>query len=393
MTTSSARRPVNGLAEDGNEAECSLWPVAEMTVPAGRRCPKEGVGASSLVSLSGTSREVPATQPRPPVPIGIAIARRRRPRRLSALVLLAVWTSAAGCSSASPPQLAKSPTAAVTGSSSSTEDGSAATVHPKGPGRRGVIAAAGDIGCEGRPCGAQRATGELLRRTNPRAVLALGDTQYERGALRQYVRSYDPTWGAFKRRTYPTPGDHEYATARARGYFGYFGRRAHPPRGYYSFDLAGWHVLSLNSQRSIARQTTWIRRDLRRDHHRCELAFWHEPRWSSASGGNRPLFAPWWDELYAAGVDVVLNAHEHQYERFAKLAPDGSPSPGGIREFVVGTGGAELAGFARPPDRGSERRLKEHGILVLRFSASRYAWRFIAVNSGVRDAGADACHT
>jgi hypothetical protein len=98
------------------------------------------------------------------------------------------------------------------------------------------------------------------------------------------------------------------------------GKRAHPPHGYYSFNLAGWHILALNSQGPIGQQTNWLRGDLLSDHHVCDLAFWHDPRWSSSVGGDTEEVSPWWDVLYEAGVDVVLNGDKHQYERFTKLA-------------------------------------------------------------------------
>jgi hypothetical protein len=223
-------------------------------------------------------------------------------------------------------------------------------------------------------------------------VLVPGDTQYQEGRYPEYLRSYEPTWGQFKSRTYPVPGDHEYETDRGRGYYRYFGKRAHPPRGYYSFDVGRWHIVALNSQWGIDAQTEWLSRDLARDAHLCELAFWHLPRWSSASGGNIAAVAPWWDVLYQAGADVVLNGDKHQYERFAKLAPSGVPVSDGIREFVVGTGGAELHPFASPPDLGSERRLRAHGVLTMHLGDDRYGWRFLDRGGTVRDSGTDRCH-
>ena len=254
-----------------------------------------------------------------------------------------------------------------------------------------LIAAAGDIACK-LPCPPQHATARLVELAGPRAVFALGDTQYQRGAFEEFKTSYEPSWGAFKGRTFPVPGDHEYQTTGANGYFRYFGARAHPPRGYYSFNLGAWHILALNAERGIRRQTRWIRRNLRRDRHRCELAFWHDPRWSSAIGGNHAEYDPWWSKLVNNGADVVLNGDQHHYERFARLGEDGSPSRRGVRELVVGTGGAPLFGFANVRDLGSQRRLKRHGILTMRLRPRRYNWRFIAVGGRVRDAGATDCH-
>jgi acid phosphatase type 7 len=258
--------------------------------------------------------------------------------------------------------------------------------------RSPTVTAAGDIACPRHPCRPQRQTARIIRREHPRAVLPLGDTQYTRGSLRDYRHSYDPTWGRFRRKTYPVPGNHEYETPRARGYFRYFGSRAHRPRGYYSFTLGEWHLIALNSHRKIGRQVRWLRKDLRRDRHRCELAYWHTPRWSSGrEHGGSTAIARWWRVLYRRGADVVLNGHEHHYERFAKLSPRGRTQENGVRQFVVGTGGYYLYGF-RGSARGSQRRIVAHGVLSLRLGASRYGWRFIKTGGGVGDRGRTTCH-
>lgn len=259
-----------------------------------------------------------------------------------------------------------------------------------------MIVAAGDIACEDVPCPAQRATARLIRRIDPRAVLTLGDNQYDRGALSEFRASYDGNWGRLKARIYPSPGNHEYRTARAAGYFAYFGRRARPGNdGTYSFDLGEWHIVSVNSGRERIRpsQLRWILRDLRRDGHRCELAYWHHPRWSSGRGHRSdPAMAGLWRVMYRAGVDVVLNAHAHSYERFAPLGPTGRRSTFGVREFVVGTGGAPLARHGAPV-RGSERRIDDRwGVLQLFLRTGGYGWQFRAVGAGTLDRGSDPCH-
>jgi Calcineurin-like phosphoesterase len=256
-----------------------------------------------------------------------------------------------------------------------------------------TIAAAGDIACPS-PCESQRDTARLIRRLDPTAVLALGDNQYPRGSLRTYRRSYGRTWGTFKSITNPVPGNHDYDTRRARGYYHYFGRRAHRGTGgHYSFDIGAWHLVALNSEVRSRAQVRWLRRDLRRDHHRCELAYWHEPRWSSGTEhGGTTAVAPWWRLLHRSGVDVVLNGHEHNYERFARLSPAGRKSPRGIREFVVGTGGYYLYGFGRP-SHGSQRRIVTHGVLQMRLRSASYVWRFVRTRGGTGDRGRTACHT
>jgi acid phosphatase type 7 len=259
-----------------------------------------------------------------------------------------------------------------------------------------VVVAAGDIACRGEPCRSQRMTARLIGRIDPRAVLTLGDDQYDVGALSHFRSSYDPTWGNFFTRTFPSPGNHEYGTPDARGYFSYFGRRAHPrTRGTYAFDLGRWHLVSINSRwGSITEQhLRWIRKDLRRDRHRCELAYWHHPRWSSGSvhGGNRAI-APLWNVLFRAGVDIVLNGHEHNYERFAPMTPSGKLAHRqGIRQFVVGTGGVGLYPIARA-SHGSRRRIDDRfGVLRLTLHERTATWAFMGVRGTALDRGTDHC--
>jgi Calcineurin-like phosphoesterase len=256
-----------------------------------------------------------------------------------------------------------------------------------------TIAAAGDIACPPPPCASQRSTAGIIRRLDPDAVLTLGDNQYPTGSLTAYLNSYALTWGAFLRITHPVPGNHDYSPDQAVGYFKYFGARAHRGSGgHYSFNLGGWHLVALNSERPSSAQSTWLRRDLRRDRHRCELAYWHEPRWSSGRehGGTTDV-AGWWRTLYQAGVDVVLNGHEHNYERFARLSPSGNETRRGIREFVVGTGGYELYRFGNRV-HGSERRIVAHGVLSMALRRTGYDWRFVKVGGGTGDRGHTACH-
>ena len=259
-----------------------------------------------------------------------------------------------------------------------------------------VIVAAGDIASGGQPDTPQRRTARLVEQIDPRAVLVLGDNQYSDGAYADYLSSYDPTWGRFKAITHPTPGNHDYHTAGAAGYFKYFGYRAHRTHGgYYSFDIGAWHVVAVNSGTGAVskRQLDWIRSDLAANRSRCELAFWHHPRWSSgADHGSDGDMAALWSVLYRAGVDVVLNGHDHEYERFAPLTPAGKVAPRkGVREFVIGTGGAELYGFDSPI-RGSEKRIRTHGVLKLTLHPTGYSWAFVRTDGTGLDHGAAGCH-
>jgi 3',5'-cyclic AMP phosphodiesterase CpdA len=257
------------------------------------------------------------------------------------------------------------------------------------------IVAAGDIACRWRPCDSQRGTTRLIERLDPVAVLALGDTQYRYGRLSEYMRSYDATWGRFLPKTYPVPGNHEYNTPNAAGFFRYFGPRTFGGRGYYSFDRGAWHIVALDSVRGkmpAARQLRWLRADLSRNDDRCEVAYFHHPLFTSGTEALPSRFmAAFWEILYRQGVDVILNGHAHNYERFARLTPAGRPSTRGIRQIVVGTGGAGLYAFGDPVP-GSQRRVGTHGVLAMRLLPRAYTWRFVAISGRTLDRGRTGCH-
>lgn len=283
----------------------------------------------------------------------------------------------------------------------------AASPAPARPAARGVVvAAAGDIACPpgGRPSAAgcqQAATAQVLDRVRPAAVLALGDLQYETGALADFRAAFAPTWGRFAARMRPAPGNHEYAVTNGRGYYAYFGRRAgDPARGYYSFDLGGWHLIALNSNCRIvgcgrgSRQERWLRADLARHRRaRCTLAYWHQPRFSSGPHGDNAAVAPLWRDLYAARADVVLDGHDHDYERFAPQTPAGRASPGrGIRELVAGTGGRSHYPTLIPRPNSQWRNGSTFGVLALTLRPGRYDWRFVPVaGASFTDAGSARC--
>jgi 3',5'-cyclic AMP phosphodiesterase CpdA len=177
-------------------------------------------------------------------------------------------------------------------------------------------------------------------------IATLGDTTYESGTADEFARCYVPTWGRHKNRTRPAPGNHEYRTADAAGYYGYFGAAAgDPDEGWYSYDLGTWHVVALNSERSMeagSDQLAWLQADLAANPADCTVAYWHNPLFSSGYHGADDRSLDVWRSLYVAGVDVVLNGHEHNYERFAPQTPEGDADPAGIHEFIVGTGGIDL---------------------------------------------------
>jgi hypothetical protein len=285
---------------------------------------------------------------------------------------------------------------------------------PPGSGDK-VIAAAGDIACD--PASASyrggagtssechmRATSDLILDIAPDAVLTLGDNQYENGALEKFRASYHPTWGRVLGVTRPAVGNHEYQTRGAAGHFDYFGAAAGDrSKGYYSFNLGNWHLISLNSNCAEiggcgrgSPQESWLRADLAAHPAACTLAYWHHPRFSSGSShGNDPSTDGLWRALYDAGAEVILNGHDHDYERFAPQTPDGAADPArGIREFIVGTGGKSHHGFGTVRANSQVRNGSVFGVLELTLRASSYAWRFLPDTGGAAvDSGSTVCHT
>ena len=256
-----------------------------------------------------------------------------------------------------------------------------------------TVVAAGDIAqCDAN----SEATARLLDGISG-TVLALGDLAYFAGSRENFRDCYHPTWGRHRARTRPAPGNHEYETPGAAGYFEYFGDVAGPPGlGYYSFNRGGWHLISLNSNvpaSAGSAQAEWLRADLI-DHFgfRCVLAYWHHPLVSSGPNGDNPGMRDLWRILHQARADVILSAHDHSYERFAPQDPDLRPDLlEGMRQFVVGTGGASLRDFfmTRP---NSQFRLSAFGVLKLTLHATGYDWEFVTVGGAVRDSGSDRCH-
>lgn len=256
-----------------------------------------------------------------------------------------------------------------------------------------TVLAAGDIG-DCTSSGDER-TSALLDRLRGR-VLALGDTVYESGTIEEYRACYAPGWGRHKERTHPAPGNHEYNDTGGAGYFRYFGAAAGPAgRGYYSFDLGAWHIVSLNSERDTAAggaQVRWLERDLSRSRADCVLAYWHRPRWTAGRYSDDETFAPFWNVLYDAGADVVLSGHDHNYQRMARLNKRGEiDKQRGIRSFVVGTGGRHLSPL-RPHPRRHAGNDHTWGVLRLTLRPTSYSWQFIPVaGRRYRDSGSANC--
>jgi hypothetical protein len=268
-----------------------------------------------------------------------------------------------------------------------------------------VLVGAGDIaGCSDLS-GAQ-ATAKLIEAI-PGTVFAAGDLAYQHGTYEEFQKCYDPTWGRFKARTRPAPGNHEYNGSLATGYFRYWGKQAGDPReGYYGFDLGSWHVVVLNTNCGVKQlagcgegspEETWLKQDLAGHANGCILAFGHHALFSSgliSKHAEHPELTALWQDLYEAHADLILAGHEHSYERFAPQDPEGNPDPErGIREIVVGTGGRSHTplGYAKP--NSEVRDDQTYGVLKLTLSPGKYKWEFIPeAGKSFTDSGEGVCH-
>jgi acid phosphatase type 7 len=283
------------------------------------------------------------------------------------------------------PTPTQTPTRTPTPTPTSTPGGSTA-----------VLLAAGDIASCGSNGDEQTAA---ILDGQAGTVATLGDNVYPDGTSGQFRDCYDPTWGRHIDRTRPSPGNHDYHTSGASGYYGYFGAAAgDPSQGYYSYNLGEWHIIALNS--NIARgatsaQVLWLRADLAANPNACTLAYWHHPLFNSGSEhGNDTSTAPFFQALYDAGADVVLNGHEHTYERFAPQSPSArADAQFGIREFIVGTGGASHYSFGSPEPNSEVRNGNTFGVLKLTLNPTGYSWQFLPVAGATfTDSGTGTCH-
>jgi hypothetical protein len=231
-------------------------------------------------------------------------------------------------------------------------------------------------------------------------VYTLGDNVYEFGTATEFTDCYDPTWGRHKARTMPSPGNHDYYTPGASGYYGYFGAAAgDPTTGYYSYDLGAWHIIVINSNclavscAAGSPQDQWLRTDLVSNPATCTLAYWHHPRFSSGFHGSDAALQPIWQALYDFGADVVLSGHDHSYERFAPQTPSGVADPvRGIREFIVGTGGRSHYAIATPIANSEANDDETFGVLKLTLHPTSYDWDFIPIAGfAYTDSGSAPC--
>ena len=266
-----------------------------------------------------------------------------------------------------------------------------------------VFVGAGDIASCDDLSGAE-ATAKLIEKI-PGTVFAVGDLAYPDGSDENFSKCYDPTWGRFKNRTKPAPGNHEYHSDGASGYAKYFGAQAgDPTKGYYSYDLGTWHIIALNSEcaavggcDATSPEGKWLQQDLAQHPAACTLAYWHKPLFSSGKAhGNDPEMLPFWQALYQVKATIVINGHDHDYERFAPQDPDGKEDDrSGIREFVVGSGGKNshriFAPVAKP--NSEVRNADTFGVLKLTLHAKSYDWQFVPeAGKTFTDSGSGTCH-
>lgn len=275
------------------------------------------------------------------------------------------------------------------------------------------IVAVGDIVCDpGDPyrlvknlgyC-QEEATYQLAAKNNPDAVLALGDLQYNDGTLDKFQSRFDKSWGQLKSITYPAAGNHEYGTTNAAGYFSYFGSRAgEPGKGYYSFDIGAWHFIALNSNCAQvggcgegSPQLEWLKQDLAANSSQtCTAAFWHHPRFTSGNystdSASRNLSSAFWTELVKSKADVVLNGHDHIYERFAPQNSAGEADQKGPQQFTVGTGGKVLYKKKVVAPNSEVIIDDSFGVLVMELYTKAYRWQFISADGKTLDSGTQKC--
>jgi acid phosphatase type 7 len=252
-----------------------------------------------------------------------------------------------------------------------------------------VLVGAGDIASCGNSN--DESTAKLLDNTSG-TVFTAGDNVYPDGTYSQFTNCYHPTWGRHKSRTKPAPGNHDYNTSGASGYFKYFSNVS----SYYAYNLGDWRIYALNSQIDVSAtsaQVRWLKNDLAANPKRCVLAYWHHPRWSSGSRyGSNSKYQILWKTLYDARAELVINGHEHNYERFKEMNGSGGASSPGMRAFVVGTGGINHYGFGSALSTSQVRNSSTYGVLKLTLSSTSYSWKFTPVaGKTFTDSGTTSC--
>jgi hypothetical protein len=262
-----------------------------------------------------------------------------------------------------------------------------------------VLIGAGDIG----ECGVEHdeQTAEIIKRYPGATVFTAGDNAYEDGRAIEFQNCYGPSWGQFKDRTRPVPGNHDFHTDHGAPYYAYFGAAAgEAGKGWYSYDVGDWHIVALNSNcdavgcREGSSQVEWLRQDLQNSAGQCTLMIWHHPRFSAVSAeSGYGSVSTFWKIAREFNVDVVVNGDQHSYQRFAPLDGDGNPDPNGVREFIVATGGSGFYEWAKTDPNLEVRDNQTHGVIKFNLYPGRYEWEFLPVEGGTfADSGADTCH-
>jgi hypothetical protein len=319
----------------------------------------------------------------------VILSQLARPRRL----LLAVAALVVGLAILAVPRLTLAPELPPSSASQRPASYSPAAATPTATASSGTstLLAVGDIAfCDSSADDAVAKVASSL----PGTIALLGDNAYPDGSAADYAHCFDPPWHGLRGRLRPVPGNHDYQTLHAAGYFSYFGASAGTSgQGWYSYDLGGWHLIALNSECDAiggcgpgSRQLAWLVADLAAHPVACTLAYWHHPRFSSGLHGDDTQTDPLWRALAAADADIVLSGHDHDYERFGPID--------GIRSFVVGTGGRSLYAWPSSPTPHSQVRANDtYGLLELQLGAGSYTWRFVrAAGGSFTDSGSGLCH-
>jgi len=379
--------PVGGVLGSSGNVSSNTWTSVNVTsYITGNGTYNLGLTTSSSTALSLASRESGANAPQLVIQTGggpaptatrtpTSTGPTQTPTRTPTSVSNPTQTPTRTPTSASNPT--QTPTRTPT-ASSTPSSGSA------------VFVGAGDISrCDNNN---DEAVAKLLDGISG-TVFTAGDNAYDSGSITEYTNCYDPTWGRQKGRTKPVPGNHEYGTSGAAGYFQYFNN----PPAYYAYNLGAWRIYALNSEIDVSAsgaQGTWLQSDLAANPKACVLAYWHRPRWSSGSThGSASDMQALWQILYNAGAELVITGHEHNYERFAQMNASGAVVSQGLREFVVGTGGASHYGFGSALSSSEVRNSSTYGALKLTLNANSYDWQFVPIaGSTFTDSGSANCH-
>ncbi|MFD9861070.1 metallophosphoesterase family protein [Streptomyces alboflavus] len=232
-------------------------------------------------------------------------------------------------------------------------------------------------------------TAALVKQLNPQFVMTMGDNQYDDARLKDFQKYYATTWGAFKDKTKPVPGNHEtYDPAGPlKGYKSYFGSVAYPDgKSYYSYDQGNWHFIALDSNSfDSSSQINWLKKDLAANSKKCVAAYWHHPLFSSGEHGNNPVGKPVWKLLDEAKAELVLGGHDHHYERFAPQKANGSADSGGIVEILAGTGGANPYKIEEVQPNSQKRITDTYGVVKLDFTDTGFSWKLIGTDGSTKD--------